>query len=86
MTHWLNWAAAAFSFLKNVFFLLLVQIQNADDVLISPLEKFRKEQIGAVKVRLQLDVMVAVTHWQAVTKVDYNPFTMKSLLFRDLID
>lgn len=26
------------------------QIQNADDVLISPLERFRKEQIGAVKV------------------------------------
>uniref|UniRef100_A0A8C9YFT6 Rho GTPase-activating protein 42 n=1 Tax=Sander lucioperca TaxID=283035 RepID=A0A8C9YFT6_SANLU len=30
-----------------VFF--LSQIQNADDVLISPLERFRKEQIGAVK-------------------------------------
>lgn len=28
------------------------QIQNADDVLISPLERFRKEQIGAVKVQL----------------------------------
>lgn len=27
------------------------QIQNADDVLISPLERFRKEQIGAVKVK-----------------------------------
>lgn len=27
------------------------QIQNADDVLITPLEKFRKEQIGAAKVR-----------------------------------
>ncbi|XP_038816906.1 rho GTPase-activating protein 42-like [Salvelinus namaycush] len=26
-------------------------IQNADDVLIAPLEKFRKEQIGAAKVR-----------------------------------
>ncbi|XP_031719320.1 rho GTPase-activating protein 42-like [Anarrhichthys ocellatus] len=26
-------------------------IQNADDVLITPLEKFRKEQIGAAKVR-----------------------------------
>ena len=27
------------------------QIQNADDVLITPLEKFRKEQIGAAKAR-----------------------------------
>lgn len=26
------------------------QIQNANDVLIAPLEKFRKEQIGAAKV------------------------------------
>lgn len=41
-----------------MFSFLLIQIQNADDVLISPLEKFRKEQIGAVKVRLQLYVMV----------------------------
>lgn len=37
-----------------VFSLFLSQIQNADDVLISPLERFRKEQIGAVKVNLQL--------------------------------
>lgn len=29
----------------------MFQIQNADDVLITPLEKFRKEQIGAAKVR-----------------------------------
>uniref|UniRef100_A0A3Q4MGG5 Rho GTPase activating protein 42a n=1 Tax=Neolamprologus brichardi TaxID=32507 RepID=A0A3Q4MGG5_NEOBR len=29
-------------------------IQNADDVLISPLEKFRKEQIGAVKADSQM--------------------------------
>ncbi len=34
--------------------LFFSQIQNADDVLISPLERFRKEQIGAVKVYLQL--------------------------------
>lgn len=27
------------------------QIENASDVLITPLEKFRKEQIGAAKVR-----------------------------------
>ncbi|MEQ2294998.1 Rho GTPase-activating protein 42 [Ameca splendens] len=27
----------------------MFQIQNADDVLITPLEKFRKEQIGAAK-------------------------------------
>lgn len=31
--------------------MLVFQIQNADDVLITPLEKFRKEQIGAAKVR-----------------------------------
>ncbi|XP_041807870.1 rho GTPase-activating protein 42 isoform X2 [Chelmon rostratus] len=30
-------------------------IQNADDVLISPLERFRKEQIGAVKGKKQFD-------------------------------
>lgn len=30
---------------------LTFQIQNANDVLIAPLEKFRKEQIGAAKVR-----------------------------------
>uniref|UniRef100_A0A8C9YEP8 Rho GTPase-activating protein 42 n=1 Tax=Sander lucioperca TaxID=283035 RepID=A0A8C9YEP8_SANLU len=35
-----------------VFF--LSQIQNADDVLISPLERFRKEQIGAVKADSQM--------------------------------
>lgn len=28
------------------------QIENASDVLITPLEKFRKEQIGAAKVRI----------------------------------
>lgn len=38
--------------LPSLFFLLVwFQIQNADDVLITPLEKFRKEQIGAAKVR-----------------------------------
>uniref|UniRef100_A0A8K9X0B9 Rho GTPase-activating protein 42 n=1 Tax=Oncorhynchus mykiss TaxID=8022 RepID=A0A8K9X0B9_ONCMY len=30
-------------------------IQNADDVLIAPLEKFRKEQIGAAKADTQID-------------------------------
>uniref|UniRef100_A0A3B4Y249 Rho GTPase-activating protein 42 n=1 Tax=Seriola lalandi dorsalis TaxID=1841481 RepID=A0A3B4Y249_SERLL len=30
-------------------------IQNADDVLITPLEKFRKEQIGAAKADTQID-------------------------------
>lgn len=34
----------------NYCIFFLFQIQNADDVLISPLERFRKEQIGAVKV------------------------------------
>lgn len=37
-----------FSLLTRFWFFF--QIQNADDVLISPLERFRKEQIGAVKV------------------------------------
>lgn len=30
--------------------MIFFQIQNADDVLITPLEKFRTEQIGAAKV------------------------------------
>ena len=29
-----------------------LQIENASEVLITPLEKFRKEQIGAAKVRI----------------------------------
>lgn len=36
--------------IKRFSFTLFFQIQNADDVLITPLEKFRKEQIGAAKV------------------------------------
>uniref|UniRef100_A0A3B3U8P9 Rho GTPase-activating protein 42 n=1 Tax=Poecilia latipinna TaxID=48699 RepID=A0A3B3U8P9_9TELE len=35
--------------LSVFFYFCLFQIQNADDVLITPLEKFRKEQIGAAK-------------------------------------
>lgn len=35
------------------------QIQNADDVLITPLEKFRKEQIGAAKVSDHLHAQLA---------------------------
>lgn len=43
------------------FFLLLSpQIQNADDVLITPLEKFRKEQIGAAKVGDHLHEQLAI--------------------------
>uniref|UniRef100_A0A452J7N7 Rho GTPase-activating protein 42 n=1 Tax=Gopherus agassizii TaxID=38772 RepID=A0A452J7N7_9SAUR len=34
---------------------LTFQIQNANDVLIAPLEKFRKEQIGAAKADTQID-------------------------------
>ncbi len=30
------------------------QIENANDVLILPLERFRKEQIGAAKVRAEV--------------------------------
>lgn len=36
--------------IENICFVLTFQIQNANDVLIAPLEKFRKEQIGAAKV------------------------------------
>ncbi len=36
------------------------QIQNADDVLITPLEKFRKEQIGAAKVGDHLHTQLAI--------------------------
>lgn len=36
------------------------QIQNADDVLITPLEKFRKEQIGAAKVKDHLYTQLAI--------------------------
>lgn len=39
------------TFLIFFFTVFAFQIQNADDVLITPLEKFRKEQIGAAKVR-----------------------------------
>ena len=37
-------------FIFKTFISLIFQIQNANDVLIAPLEKFRKEQIGAAKV------------------------------------
>lgn len=36
--------------LRRYALCLTLQIQNANDVLIAPLEKFRKEQIGAAKV------------------------------------
>lgn len=37
--------------MQNImYFHFSFQIQNANDVLIAPLEKFRKEQIGAAKV------------------------------------
>lgn len=39
-----------YSVLKRYAVCLTLQIQNANDVLIAPLEKFRKEQIGAAKV------------------------------------
>lgn len=34
------------------------QIENASEVLITPLEKFRKEQIGAAKVRISQAVFL----------------------------
>lgn len=36
---------------KIVVFFCVSQIENANDVLILPLERFRKEQISAAKVR-----------------------------------
>lgn len=38
-----------------VTFCISPQIENADDVLIMPLERFRKEQISAAKVRIYYD-------------------------------
>lgn len=35
-----------------LIFAFLPQIENASEVLITPLEKFRKEQIGAARVRI----------------------------------
>lgn len=54
------------------FFLLFFkhQIQNADDVLITPLEKFRKEQIGAAKVRDHLRTQLATEQQRYSTRSD----------------
>uniref|UniRef100_A0A3P9PN73 Rho GTPase-activating protein 42 n=1 Tax=Poecilia reticulata TaxID=8081 RepID=A0A3P9PN73_POERE len=49
----LSWMTHSLSVFFDFFFLF--QIQNADDVLITPLEKFRKEQIGAAKADTQID-------------------------------
>lgn len=46
------------------------QIQNADDVLITPLEKFRKEQIGAAKVRDHLRTQLATEQRRYSTRCD----------------
>lgn len=53
LAHWQNYHDFTFcrySVLKRYALCLTLQIQNANDVLIAPLEKFRKEQIGAAKV------------------------------------
>lgn len=56
------------------FFLLFFkhQIQNADDVLITPLEKFRKEQIGAAKVRDHLRTQLATEQQRYSTRFWYS--------------
>lgn len=41
---------------KRTLWLVSPQIENANDVLISPLERFRKEQIGAAKVRAEVQI------------------------------
>lgn len=60
--------------LLSVFFFFLLffkhQIQNADDVLITPLEKFRKEQIGAAKVRDHLRTQLATEQQRYSTPSD----------------
>ncbi|PWA27995.1 hypothetical protein CCH79_00012085, partial [Gambusia affinis] len=43
-------------------------IQNADDVLITPLEKFRKEQIGAAKANLQHNDTISLSCTEEVKK------------------
>lgn len=53
LAHWQSYSDSTFckySVLKRYALCLTLQIQNANDVLIAPLEKFRKEQIGAAKV------------------------------------
>ena len=54
----------------SFFFFFLHQIQNADDVLITPLEKFRKEQIGAAKVRDHLRTQLATEQQRHSTRSD----------------
>lgn len=53
LVHWQTYndcTSCEYSVLKGDSLCLTLQIQNANDVLIAPLEKFRKEQIGAAKV------------------------------------
>lgn len=53
LAHWQSYSDSIFceySVLRRYPLCLTLQIQNANDVLIAPLEKFRKEQIGAAKV------------------------------------
>lgn len=53
LVHWQKQSDSNFfkcSILNRYALCLTFQIQNANDVLIAPLEKFRKEQIGAAKV------------------------------------
>ena len=52
LAHWQSYDSTfcKYSILKRYVLCLTLQIQNANDVLIAPLEKFRKEQIGAAKV------------------------------------
>jgi len=42
--------------MKRTLRLVSLQIENANDVLILPLERFRKEQIAAAKVRVEIPV------------------------------
>lgn len=63
-----NILLSVFFFFSSSFF--KHQIQNADDVLITPLEKFRKEQIGAAKVRDHLRTQLATEQQRYSTRSD----------------
>lgn len=46
--------------MKGTLRLVSLQIENANDVLILPLERFRKEQIAAAKVRVEVPVQTTL--------------------------
>lgn len=57
-----------------VTFCISPQIENADDVLIMPLERFRKEQISAAKVRRYYDLTPPCWGGVSPSKCPDNPY------------